>query len=136
MYFQKNILYDGVNHCYLIWKLIVDTQWLQEALSIINCATEFIPLYLILVHTSPALFFVVFLSVIVLNLLSQANNTVQVNSVQVPESDIMATNGVIHFVNQVLYPGGIICTRSSCYYALPFVNLPRDAFSELFLLLL
>ncbi|TKS80790.1 Periostin [Collichthys lucidus] len=33
-----------------------------------------------------------------------ANNTMQVNSVQVPESDIMATNGVIHFVNQVLYP--------------------------------
>ncbi|XP_042270309.1 periostin, osteoblast specific factor b isoform X2 [Thunnus thynnus] len=36
-----------------------------------------------------------------------ANNTVLVNSVQVPESDIMATNGVIHFVNQVLYPGDI-----------------------------
>ncbi|KAG7480298.1 periostin-like isoform X2 [Solea senegalensis] len=36
-----------------------------------------------------------------------ANNTVQVNSVQVPDSDIMATNGVIHFVNQVLYPGDI-----------------------------
>ncbi|XP_058489683.1 periostin, osteoblast specific factor b isoform X1 [Solea solea] len=36
-----------------------------------------------------------------------ANNTVQVNSVQVPDSDIMATNGVVHFVNQVLYPGDI-----------------------------
>uniref|UniRef100_A0A4W6E1G4 Periostin n=1 Tax=Lates calcarifer TaxID=8187 RepID=A0A4W6E1G4_LATCA len=36
-----------------------------------------------------------------------ANNTMLVNSVQVPESDIMATNGVIHFVNQVLYPGDI-----------------------------
>ncbi|XP_069563512.1 periostin, osteoblast specific factor b isoform X1 [Brachyistius frenatus] len=36
-----------------------------------------------------------------------ANNTMQVNTVQVPESDIMATNGVIHFVNQVLYPGDI-----------------------------
>uniref|UniRef100_A0A671V8T7 Periostin n=1 Tax=Sparus aurata TaxID=8175 RepID=A0A671V8T7_SPAAU len=36
-----------------------------------------------------------------------ANNTMQVNSVQVPESDIMATNGVIHFVKQVLYPGDI-----------------------------
>uniref|UniRef100_A0AAQ5X9K2 Periostin n=1 Tax=Amphiprion ocellaris TaxID=80972 RepID=A0AAQ5X9K2_AMPOC len=35
-----------------------------------------------------------------------ANNTVQVNSVKVPEADIMATNGVIHFINQVLYPGG------------------------------
>ncbi|XP_040902595.1 periostin, osteoblast specific factor b isoform X5 [Toxotes jaculatrix] len=36
-----------------------------------------------------------------------ANNTVQVNSVQVPESDIMATNGVIFFINQLLYPGDI-----------------------------
>ncbi|XP_039986857.1 periostin, osteoblast specific factor b isoform X3 [Xiphias gladius] len=36
-----------------------------------------------------------------------ANNTMLVNSVQVPESDIMAKNGVIHFVNQVLYPGDI-----------------------------
>ena len=36
----------------------------------------------------------------------QANSSMLVNSVQVPESDIMATNGVVHFVNQVLYPGG------------------------------
>ncbi|XP_061575692.1 periostin, osteoblast specific factor b isoform X1 [Cololabis saira] len=36
-----------------------------------------------------------------------ANNTIKVNSVQIPESDIMATNGVIHFVNQVLYPEDI-----------------------------
>ncbi|XP_070761499.1 periostin, osteoblast specific factor b isoform X1 [Enoplosus armatus] len=36
-----------------------------------------------------------------------ANKTMLVNSVQVPESDIMSTNGVIHFVNQVLYPGDI-----------------------------
>nr|XP_046245592.1 periostin, osteoblast specific factor b isoform X2 [Scatophagus argus] len=36
-----------------------------------------------------------------------ANNTMQVNTVQVPKSDIMATNGVIHFVNNVLYPGDI-----------------------------
>uniref|UniRef100_A0A8C8A1R5 Periostin n=1 Tax=Oryzias sinensis TaxID=183150 RepID=A0A8C8A1R5_9TELE len=34
-----------------------------------------------------------------------ANSTTQVNSVKVPEADIMATNGVVHFVNQVLYPG-------------------------------
>lgn len=40
--------------------------------------------------------------------LSQANNTMLVNSIRVPESDIMATNGVIHFVDNVLYPGGII----------------------------
>ncbi|XP_051253156.1 periostin, osteoblast specific factor b isoform X2 [Dicentrarchus labrax] len=36
-----------------------------------------------------------------------ANSSMQVNSVQVPESDIMATNGVVHFINQVLYPGDI-----------------------------
>lgn len=29
-----------------------------------------------------------------------------VNSLQIPESDIMGTNGVIHFVNHILYPGG------------------------------
>lgn len=31
-----------------------------------------------------------------------------VNTVRVPESDIMATNGVVHFVDNVLYPGGKI----------------------------
>ncbi|XP_071780849.1 periostin, osteoblast specific factor b isoform X1 [Centroberyx gerrardi] len=36
-----------------------------------------------------------------------ANNSVQVNSVQVPESDIMATNGVVHFIDSLLYPGDI-----------------------------
>uniref|UniRef100_A0A667XQ84 Periostin, osteoblast specific factor b n=1 Tax=Myripristis murdjan TaxID=586833 RepID=A0A667XQ84_9TELE len=36
-----------------------------------------------------------------------ANNSVQVNSVKVPESDIMATNGVVHFVNSLLYPEDI-----------------------------
>ncbi|XP_070826294.1 periostin, osteoblast specific factor b isoform X2 [Chaetodon trifascialis] len=36
-----------------------------------------------------------------------ANNSMQVNSVQVPKSDMMATNGVVHFVNQVLYPADI-----------------------------
>lgn len=30
----------------------------------------------------------------------------KVNSVQVPEADMMATNGVIHFVNKLLYPEG------------------------------
>uniref|UniRef100_A0A8C9ZV21 Periostin, osteoblast specific factor b n=1 Tax=Sander lucioperca TaxID=283035 RepID=A0A8C9ZV21_SANLU len=40
----------------------------------------------------------------------KANNSMLVNSVQVPESDIMATNGVVHFVNHVLYPGGTIST--------------------------
>ncbi|XP_038549340.1 periostin, osteoblast specific factor b isoform X2 [Micropterus salmoides] len=36
-----------------------------------------------------------------------ANKTMQVNSVNIPKSDIMATNGVIHFVNHVLYPGDV-----------------------------
>lgn len=36
----------------------------------------------------------------------QANSTMQVNSLQIPESDIMGTNGVIHLVNHILYPGG------------------------------
>ncbi|XP_024133642.1 periostin, osteoblast specific factor b isoform X1 [Oryzias melastigma] len=33
-----------------------------------------------------------------------ANSTVQVNSVKVPAADVMATNGVVHFVDQILYP--------------------------------
>ncbi|CAJ1065094.1 periostin%2C osteoblast specific factor b isoform X2 [Xyrichtys novacula] len=36
-----------------------------------------------------------------------ADNKVKVNSVAVPESDIMASNGVVHFVDQVLYPEDI-----------------------------
>nr|XP_020468775.1 periostin-like isoform X1 [Monopterus albus] len=35
------------------------------------------------------------------------NNTMRVNSVPVHQSDIMATNGVVHFVNNILYPGDI-----------------------------
>ncbi|XP_014879640.1 periostin, osteoblast specific factor b isoform X3 [Poecilia latipinna] len=35
------------------------------------------------------------------------NNAVQVNSVLLPETDQMATNGVIHFVDQILYPQDI-----------------------------
>uniref|UniRef100_A0A8C7GII4 Periostin, osteoblast specific factor b n=1 Tax=Oncorhynchus kisutch TaxID=8019 RepID=A0A8C7GII4_ONCKI len=34
-----------------------------------------------------------------------ANNTIRVNTIEVPENDIMATNGVIHFVKTLLYPG-------------------------------
>uniref|UniRef100_A0A674DXF9 Periostin n=1 Tax=Salmo trutta TaxID=8032 RepID=A0A674DXF9_SALTR len=34
-----------------------------------------------------------------------ANNTITVNTIEVPENDIMATNGVIHFVKTLLYPG-------------------------------
>uniref|UniRef100_A0A665VBJ7 Periostin-like n=1 Tax=Echeneis naucrates TaxID=173247 RepID=A0A665VBJ7_ECHNA len=48
-----------------------------------------------------------------------ANKTMLVNSVQIPESDIMATNGVIHFVNHVLYPGG----TSLFDIPFPFLNI-------------
>lgn len=36
----------------------------------------------------------------------QVNNSINVNSVDVPDSDLMATNGVIHVVKNVLYPAG------------------------------
>ncbi|KAK2828333.1 hypothetical protein Q5P01_019367 [Channa striata] len=36
-----------------------------------------------------------------------ANNTIHVNSVGVPNSDLMATNGVIHVVKNVLYPADL-----------------------------
>ncbi|KAM4589245.1 periostin, osteoblast specific factor b isoform 2-T2 [Fundulus diaphanus] len=39
--------------------------------------------------------------------LKSADNAVQVNSVQLPETDKMATNGVIHFIDQILYPQDI-----------------------------
>ncbi|XP_054481708.1 periostin-like isoform X2 [Anoplopoma fimbria] len=35
------------------------------------------------------------------------NNSIQVNSVDVPDSDLMATNGVIHVVKNVLYPADL-----------------------------
>ncbi|KAK5918062.1 hypothetical protein CgunFtcFv8_002861 [Champsocephalus gunnari] len=35
------------------------------------------------------------------------NNTINVNSVDVPDSDLMATNGVIHVVKNVLYPADL-----------------------------
>uniref|UniRef100_A0A3Q1FYG2 Periostin, osteoblast specific factor a n=1 Tax=Acanthochromis polyacanthus TaxID=80966 RepID=A0A3Q1FYG2_9TELE len=35
------------------------------------------------------------------------NNSIHVNSVDVPHSDLMATNGVIHVVKNVLYPGDL-----------------------------
>ncbi|KAK1882782.1 Periostin [Dissostichus eleginoides] len=35
------------------------------------------------------------------------NNSINVNSVDVPESDLMATNGVIHVVKNVLYPADL-----------------------------
>lgn len=35
------------------------------------------------------------------------NNSIHVNSVDVPTSDLMATNGVVHVVKNVLYPGDL-----------------------------
>uniref|UniRef100_UPI0037E72799 periostin-like isoform X1 n=1 Tax=Semicossyphus pulcher TaxID=241346 RepID=UPI0037E72799 len=35
------------------------------------------------------------------------NNSIHVNSVRVPDSDLMATNGVIHVVKNVLYPADL-----------------------------
>uniref|UniRef100_A0A6Q2ZQR3 Periostin, osteoblast specific factor a n=1 Tax=Esox lucius TaxID=8010 RepID=A0A6Q2ZQR3_ESOLU len=40
-----------------------------------------------------------------LQLLS-VNNSIHVNSLNVPDFDLMATNGVIHVVKNILYPGG------------------------------
>ncbi|TNN63513.1 Periostin [Liparis tanakae] len=37
----------------------------------------------------------------------QVNNSILVNSVDVPDSDLMATNGVIHVVKNVLYPADL-----------------------------
>uniref|UniRef100_A0A8C7MCE7 Periostin, osteoblast specific factor b n=1 Tax=Oncorhynchus kisutch TaxID=8019 RepID=A0A8C7MCE7_ONCKI len=46
-----------------------------------------------------------------------ANNTIRVNTIEVPENDIMATNGVIHFVKTLLYPGGKTDSNlSECQY--------------------
>ncbi|XP_008331438.1 periostin [Cynoglossus semilaevis] len=35
------------------------------------------------------------------------NNSIHVNSVDVPDGDLMATNGVVHVVKNVLYPGDL-----------------------------
>ncbi|XP_034461793.1 periostin-like isoform X2 [Hippoglossus hippoglossus] len=35
------------------------------------------------------------------------NNSIHVNSVEVPASDLMATNGVVHIVKNLLYPGDL-----------------------------
>uniref|UniRef100_A0AAX7VIS5 Periostin, osteoblast specific factor a n=1 Tax=Astatotilapia calliptera TaxID=8154 RepID=A0AAX7VIS5_ASTCA len=42
-------------------------------------------------------------------------DSIHVNSVDVPHSDLMATNGVIHIVKNVLYPGGKnVCCVFTC----------------------
>uniref|UniRef100_A0A8C5CSU7 Periostin, osteoblast specific factor b n=1 Tax=Gadus morhua TaxID=8049 RepID=A0A8C5CSU7_GADMO len=41
-----------------------------------------------------------------------ANNSMQVNTVKVPESDVMATNGVVHFIDSILYPTHLLKGRT------------------------
>ena len=36
----------------------------------------------------------------------QVNSSIHVNSIDVPDNDIMASNGVVHVVKTLLYPGG------------------------------
>ncbi|XP_014894430.1 periostin [Poecilia latipinna] len=39
--------------------------------------------------------------------LKSENNSIRVNSVEIPKSDLMATNGVVHVVKNVLYPADL-----------------------------
>uniref|UniRef100_A0AAY4EX03 Periostin n=1 Tax=Denticeps clupeoides TaxID=299321 RepID=A0AAY4EX03_9TELE len=55
-----------------------------------------------------------------------ANNSMQVNTVQVPKADTMATNGVVHFVKSLLYPGG--GARHECK---PFITCSSDLNAKL-----
>lgn len=36
----------------------------------------------------------------------QVNNSINVNSINVKDNDLMASNGVIHMVRNLLYPAG------------------------------
>uniref|UniRef100_A0A665VL83 Periostin, osteoblast specific factor a n=1 Tax=Echeneis naucrates TaxID=173247 RepID=A0A665VL83_ECHNA len=69
---------------------------------------------ILLYHFSNGIFINGGLEVGVTNLLKtlqgknlQVNNSIHVNSVDVPGSDLMATNGVIHVVKNVLYPADL-----------------------------
>uniref|UniRef100_A0A8C5H099 Periostin n=1 Tax=Gouania willdenowi TaxID=441366 RepID=A0A8C5H099_GOUWI len=46
------------------------------------------------------------------------NNSIHVNSVAVPDSDLMATNGVIHVVRTVLYPADLPVGRQDLFLLL------------------
>uniref|UniRef100_I3JDQ3 Periostin, osteoblast specific factor b n=1 Tax=Oreochromis niloticus TaxID=8128 RepID=I3JDQ3_ORENI len=56
----------------------------------------------------------------------KANNTVKVNSVQVPEADMMATNGVVHFVNKLLYPEGKTFIQFLSYKSPQYLIMTAD----------
>lgn len=74
--------------------------------------------------THPTLCFIQMLFIISI-FSPQVNNDIHVNSVDVPDSDLMATNGVIHVVKNVLYPAGEKCMQffSTIYYICPCVIL-------------
>ncbi|XP_062392406.1 periostin [Sardina pilchardus] len=52
-----------------------------------------------------------------LQLLS-VNNSIHVNSIDVPDNDIMASNGVVHVVKTLLYPGDLPVGRQDLYLLL------------------
>uniref|UniRef100_A0A8C7SG58 Periostin, osteoblast specific factor a n=1 Tax=Oncorhynchus mykiss TaxID=8022 RepID=A0A8C7SG58_ONCMY len=52
------------------------------------------------------------------------NSSINVNSVDVPDIDLMATNGVIHVVKNILYPGGEF-TSKILYSSLSFSPVPE-----------
>lgn len=45
----------------------------------------------------------------------------QVNAVQLPKSDLMASNGVIHVTKSLLYPEGVAC-NNLCYVILLLIS--------------
>uniref|UniRef100_A0A673HYB7 Periostin, osteoblast specific factor a n=1 Tax=Sinocyclocheilus rhinocerous TaxID=307959 RepID=A0A673HYB7_9TELE len=59
---------------------------------------------------------------------TQVNNSIHVNSVEVPDFDLMASNGVVHVVKTILYPQGILLTLKSIslinHFLLHFTDLP------------
>ncbi|KAG7269982.1 hypothetical protein CRUP_021837 [Coryphaenoides rupestris] len=46
------------------------------------------------------------------------NNSIHVNSVDVPDNDLMATNGVVHVVKNILYPANLPVGREDLYILL------------------
>lgn len=92
-----------------IWNLFYEAHWCGF-LSIMF--QTFLSLYLVTIVVS-----IVNLEAIIPNcayyrnygnrfLYDQVNNSIHVNSIDVPDNDIMASNGVVHVVKTLLYPGG------------------------------
>uniref|UniRef100_A0A8C9W2M9 Periostin n=1 Tax=Scleropages formosus TaxID=113540 RepID=A0A8C9W2M9_SCLFO len=52
------------------------------------------------------------------------NNSILVNSINVPDNDLMASNGVIHTIKTLLYPGGDLSIRKLCQLILQSRVLP------------